>query len=75
MRPVVSYIRVSTGKQGKSGLGIEAQRQAVTRFAATEGLGVLTEFVEVESKHPLWAAGCSVALGARIIGAKGWRVR
>src|SRR5450631_2481087 len=26
-------------------------------------------------KHPLWAAGCSVALGARIIGAKGWRVR
>ena len=25
----------------------------------------------VERKHPLWAAGCSVALGARIIGAKG----
>jgi hypothetical protein len=31
--------------------------------------------VEKDCKHPLWAAGCSVALGARIIGAKGWRVR
>ena len=49
MRPIVSYIRVSTGKQGKSGLGIEAQRAAVARFAAAEGLEVLSEFVEVET--------------------------
>ncbi|MDO8399003.1 MAG: recombinase family protein [Bradyrhizobium sp.] len=49
MRPIVSYIRVSTGKQGKSGLGIEAQRAAISRFAAAEGLEVLTEFVEVET--------------------------
>jgi DNA invertase Pin-like site-specific DNA recombinase len=49
MRSVVSYIRVSTGKQGKSGLGIDAQRQAVARFAASEGLEVLEEFVEVET--------------------------
>jgi DNA invertase Pin-like site-specific DNA recombinase len=49
MRPVVSYIRVSTGKQGKSGLGVEAQREAIARFAAAEGLDLLTEFVEVES--------------------------
>jgi DNA invertase Pin-like site-specific DNA recombinase len=49
MRPIVSYIRVSTGKQGKSGLGIEAQREAIARFAAAEGLEVLTEFVEVET--------------------------
>jgi DNA invertase Pin-like site-specific DNA recombinase len=49
MRPVVSYIRVSTGKQGKSGLGIEAQRTAIARFAAAEGLDVLSEFLEVES--------------------------
>jgi DNA invertase Pin-like site-specific DNA recombinase len=40
---------VSTGKQGKSGLGIEAQREAIARFAAAEGLEVLTEFVEVET--------------------------
>src|ERR1700676_3654564 len=49
MRSVISYIRVSTGKQGKSGLGIEAQRQAVARFAAAEGLEVLEELVEVET--------------------------
>jgi DNA invertase Pin-like site-specific DNA recombinase len=49
MKPIVSYIRVSTGKQGKSGLGIEAQREAIARFAAAEGLEVLMEFVEVET--------------------------
>ena len=38
MRHIISYIRVSTTAQGKSGLGIEAQREAVARFAATEGL-------------------------------------
>jgi DNA invertase Pin-like site-specific DNA recombinase len=49
MQQIVSYIRVSTGKQGKSGLGIEAQREAIARFAATEGREVLAEFVEVET--------------------------
>jgi DNA invertase Pin-like site-specific DNA recombinase len=45
----VSYIRVSTGKQGKSGLGIEAQREAIARFAAAEGYDVAGDFVEVET--------------------------
>jgi len=49
MRQIISYLRVSTGKQGKSGLGIEAQREAIARFAATEGCEVLAEFVEVET--------------------------
>jgi DNA invertase Pin-like site-specific DNA recombinase len=49
MRQIVSYIRVSTGKQGKSGLGIEAQREAIARFAATEGCEILAEVVEVET--------------------------
>jgi DNA invertase Pin-like site-specific DNA recombinase len=49
MRLVVAYLRVSTDRQGKSGLGIEAQREAVARFAAAEGLEVLAEFVEVET--------------------------
>ena len=31
--PIISYIRVSTDKQSKSGLGIEAQRDAIGRFA------------------------------------------
>ncbi len=49
MRQIVSYIRVSTGKQGKSGLGIEAQREAIARFAAVEGCEILAEVVEVET--------------------------
>src|SRR5271169_766563 len=50
MGQMISYIRVSTGKQGKSGLGIEAQREAIARFAAAEGREVLAEFVEVETR-------------------------
>src|SRR5271166_901446 len=49
MRPLVSYVRVSTRGQGKSGLGIEAQREAVARFAAAEGCEVTAEFIEIES--------------------------
>ena len=39
MKPVIAYIRVSTAKQGKSGLGLEAQRTAIIRFAEAEKLG------------------------------------
>jgi DNA invertase Pin-like site-specific DNA recombinase len=49
MRQAVAYIRVSTGQQGKSGLGIEAQRAAIARFAAAEGCELLAEVVEVET--------------------------
>ena len=33
MKPIAAYIRVSTSQQDRSGLGIEAQREALTRFA------------------------------------------
>jgi DNA invertase Pin-like site-specific DNA recombinase len=46
---MVAYLRVSTTAQGKSGLGLEAQREAVQRFAATEGREIVGEFVEVET--------------------------
>ena len=46
---IISYIRVSTGKQAKSGLGLEAQRAAIARFAEAEGLEIMAEFVEVET--------------------------
>ena len=46
---IVSYIRVSTAPQGRSGLGIEAQRDAIARFVEAEGLELLGEFVEVET--------------------------
>jgi DNA invertase Pin-like site-specific DNA recombinase len=46
---LISYLRVSTDKQGRSGLGIEAQRAAITRFAEAEGLELIGELVEVET--------------------------
>jgi len=47
--PIVAYLRVSTSRQGRSGLGIEAQRENITRFAASEGYEVIGEYVEVET--------------------------
>jgi DNA invertase Pin-like site-specific DNA recombinase len=43
MRAVIAYLRVSTGKQGKSGLGIEAQRAAISRCVEAEGLELIGE--------------------------------
>lgn len=45
----VSYLRVSTRKQGESGLGVEAQREAVHSFVSRTGGKAVKEFVEVES--------------------------
>jgi DNA invertase Pin-like site-specific DNA recombinase len=45
----IAYYRVSTARQGRSGLGIEAQRDAVTRFAAAEEFELIGEFIEVET--------------------------
>ncbi len=46
----VSYLRVSTAKQGRSGLGLEAQREAVRQFVAGHGGKIIApEFVEVET--------------------------
>jgi DNA invertase Pin-like site-specific DNA recombinase len=36
-RPLIGYVRVSTSQQGRSGLGLEAQQQALARFAQAEG--------------------------------------
>jgi DNA invertase Pin-like site-specific DNA recombinase len=45
----VAYLRVSTLRQGASGLGIEAQREAVERYVASTGGRILAEVVETES--------------------------
>lgn len=45
----VAYYRVSTQRQGRSGLGLEAQRQAVSEFLSGNGAKVVAEFTEVES--------------------------
>lgn len=46
---IVAYYRVSTKRQGESGLGLDAQREAVTRYIVSVGGVLLTEFTEVES--------------------------
>jgi DNA invertase Pin-like site-specific DNA recombinase len=45
----IAYFRVSTERQGISGLGLEAQKSAVGLFIARSGGEILAEFVEVES--------------------------
>lgn len=48
IQKAVSYLRVSTGKQGRLGLGIDAQREAVREFLSGGGK-LVEEVVEVES--------------------------
>jgi DNA invertase Pin-like site-specific DNA recombinase len=48
MRIYVAYYRVSTDRQGKSGLGLEAQTEAVSTYLAGRG-EIIAEFTEVES--------------------------
>ena len=45
----VSYLRVSTKRQGESGLGLEAQREAVRSYLAGRGWPPIAEYVEIES--------------------------
>lgn len=49
MTPAVAYLRVSTERQGRSGLGLDAQRERCAAFAAANGMAVAAEFVEVET--------------------------
>ena len=49
MTPLIAYHRVSTSQQGRSGLGLEAQRAAVRAFAKAEGYEITAEFTEVET--------------------------
>jgi len=45
----VAYYRVSTQRQGASGLGLDAQRQVVSRYLSERGQSAVGEFVEVET--------------------------
>ncbi len=45
----IAYYRVSTDRQGRSGLGLDAQREAVGQFLTGRVATVIAEFVEIES--------------------------
>jgi DNA invertase Pin-like site-specific DNA recombinase len=54
MKPIVAYYRVSTEKQARSGkkglgLGLEAQRGALERFAQANGLLIVAEFTKIKT--------------------------
>lgn len=72
----VSYLRVSTARQGQSGLGIEAQRAAVSAYLLGCDGSLIGEFVEVESgarsdRPELAAAFAACRIhGARLVIAK-----
>jgi DNA invertase Pin-like site-specific DNA recombinase len=73
MSNVIAYYRVSTERQRRSGLGIEAQRLSVHRFAEAEGLTILSEYIEAETgkgadaldRRPQLAAALAAARAAR----------
>lgn len=48
-KAAIAYLRVSTQRQGRSGLGLEAQRDRIRRFCDAEGYTVMAELVEVET--------------------------
>src|SRR6185503_4363922 len=73
MKSAIAYYRVSTQRQGRSGLGLDAQRTAVARFAETEGITIAGKFTEVETgkgadaldRRPQLAAALATARQAK----------
>ena len=71
VKPAIAYIRVSTGRQGKSGLGLEAQQAAIERFATQEGFAIGQTFTEIQSgkdddnKRPQLSAALEAARPAK----------
>jgi DNA invertase Pin-like site-specific DNA recombinase len=69
----IAYYRVSSDQQGRSGLGVEAQRAAVARFAADHGFALVAEYVEVETGKGADALDQRPQLAAALKRAKGER--
>jgi DNA invertase Pin-like site-specific DNA recombinase len=79
--PAVMYTRVSTRQQGKSGLGLGAQQDAIRAFAEREGFEIAHEYTEVETgkgadalaRRPQLAAAMRAARKLAFPGGKGRR--
>jgi DNA invertase Pin-like site-specific DNA recombinase len=70
-RSIIGYLRVSTAKQGRSGLGLEGQRAALESYARQTGGNILKTYVEVESVRHSSRPELAKALGhARRSGAQ-----
>ena len=73
MERAIAYLRVSTQRQLRSGLSLDAQRSTIERFAANEGLTIAAEYIEAESgkgadaldKRPQLAASLAAAKAAK----------
>ena len=73
MKTAIAYTRVSTKKQGKSGLGLEAQQEALARFAEAEGYQLIETFSEVETGKGADALDRRPKLKAAIANSQGAR--
>jgi len=73
MDRAIAYLRVSTQRQQRSGLGIEAQRAAIARFAEVAGISLIGEYIEAETgkgadaldRRPQLAAALDAAKSAK----------
>lgn len=70
MDRAVAYLRVSTRQQQRSGLGIEAQRATIARFAEAENIKIIAEFVEAETGKGADALDRRPQLAAALAAAK-----
>ena len=75
----IAYFRVSTERQGRSGLGLEAQCERCSSFAAQNGMEIVSSFTEVETgkgsdaleRRPQLAAALAAAKTPEVLRAGG----
>jgi DNA invertase Pin-like site-specific DNA recombinase len=73
MESAIAYLRVSTQRQQRSGLGLDAQRATIERFSQAEGLLIIAEYIEAETgkgadaleRRPKLAAALAAARSAK----------
>ncbi len=70
MQPAVAYFRVSTERQGRSGLGLNAQQERCAAFAAANDMEVVETFIEVETGKGADALDRRPQLAAALAAAK-----